>query len=198
MTTPTDAELLRLCDEAIAEIRDAGMSQIDADADGCCPICNCAVHDDGDIEPDEASRCHSCAHDIVARVAGWSPLVSAARESVRLRAVADAVAHWREWAISQPYSKHPREAALIAVYEELGTDSEFRECSGCAPLIAESVQLRADVARLREALSTLHETACGVHPQWDSAQEKQYVYDFNVARNAAQEALAATDPERKT
>jgi hypothetical protein len=80
-----DAKLLRLCDEAAEEIRDAGMSQIDADADGCCPICDCSVHDDGYIEPDEPSRCHSCAHDIVARVAGWSPLVSAARESVRLR-----------------------------------------------------------------------------------------------------------------
>ena len=56
-------------------------------------------------------------------------------------------------------------------------------------------EARADVARLREALANLHETACGVHPQWDSEREKQYVYEFNAARNAAQEALAATEPK---
>ena len=72
-------------------------------------------------------------------------------------------------------------------------------CESAWHAVAEQHRLaeeaRADVARLREALATLHETACGVHPQWDSAQEKRHVYEFNVARNAAQEALAATDPE---
>jgi hypothetical protein len=89
-------------------------------------------------------------------------------------------------------SLEPHYCAHVSAMTTEGLRSKSAIAAELAIRDQESARLQADVARLREALSNLHEAACGVHPQWDSAREKQYVYDFHAAINAAQVALAAT------
>jgi hypothetical protein len=111
----------------------------------------------------ELLRLCDSAADIVGFDPDWAAILTAARESVRLRA-----------ALTYSCSAAPGTPTDELIAEAAASDAEDD---------AEIAKLRADVARLREALQPF-----AVFPD---------VFSGATAENlrAAREALAATDPE---
>ena len=67
-------------------------------------------------------------------------------------ALANAVCHWREWALSQPASKSRQERELLAAYERLGTADEYRVCSEHERAVEGLHRAGVRIAELEEAL----------------------------------------------